>query len=160
MSCLESHDEPPTSTDSDETPEPEPPDRKRGRVPYGSIVALLNQVCETSYRYDTKATKRLILARWNEGYRTEHFLAVIKDRAAAWLSDADMVQYLRPATLFGTKFEGYLNGRKEARSAGPGIPPTKDRHVEPAEPTAAEKAEVAAMLDKLRGVGKSKYLGS
>jgi len=33
---------------------------------------------------------------------------VIEGRIAAWSGDAKMVEYLRPQTLFGTKFESYL----------------------------------------------------
>ena len=37
------------------------------------------------------------------------FKTVIDKKCAEWLQDGNMVQYLRPETLFGTKFETYLN---------------------------------------------------
>jgi hypothetical protein len=37
---------------------------------------------------------------------------VIDCKAAAWQYDTKMNQYLRPETLFGTKFESYLNACK------------------------------------------------
>ena len=37
------------------------------------------------------------------------FKTVIDKKCAEWLQDGTMVQYLRPETLFGTKFEAYLN---------------------------------------------------
>ncbi len=85
--------------------EPSPP---KDRIPYKAIVDHLNEVCGTSYRHTTKATRRLIKARWNEGYRLEDFQAVIDDRWEEWSADPKMIQYLRPETLFGTKFESYL----------------------------------------------------
>ena len=54
---------------------------------------------------DTEA----IHARLAEGYTQEDFRAVIDRKCADWLADARMVEYLRPETLFGTKFESYLN---------------------------------------------------
>ena len=70
---------------------------------------MLNERCGTSFRATSEATKRLIRARWSEGFRTEDFRKVIDSKASEWGSDQKMRQYLRPQTLFGTKFEGYLN---------------------------------------------------
>jgi hypothetical protein len=43
-----------------------------------------------------------------DGYTLDDFKAVIDNRCGHW-KGTDMEQYLRPETLFGTKFEGYLN---------------------------------------------------
>ena len=47
--------------------------------------------------------------RLNEGFDLEGFRKVIDTKVDAWKSDETMNTYLRPATLFGPKFEGYLN---------------------------------------------------
>lgn len=77
-------------------------------IPFESIVKYLNQKCDTKYRSGTQKTKTLIKARWNEGFRLNDFQEVINKKSAQWLN-SDMQKYLRPETLFGTKFEGYLN---------------------------------------------------
>ena len=45
----------------------------------------------------------------NEGYKLNDFITVIDKKTAEWGNDPKMSQYLRPITLFGTKFESYLN---------------------------------------------------
>ncbi|MEC5268246.1 conserved phage C-terminal domain-containing protein [Heyndrickxia coagulans] len=78
-------------------------------IPYVEIVTYLNRMAHTNYRSTTKATQRAIKARWNEGFRLEDFKKVIDIKTKEWLSDPKMCKYLRPETLFGTKFESYLN---------------------------------------------------
>ena len=41
--------------------------------------------------------------------KLEDFKLVIDIKAAEWLNDTEMNRYLRPDTLFGSKFEIYLN---------------------------------------------------
>lgn len=77
-------------------------------VPYSEIVGMLNERAGTSYRSDGKKTRGLIAARWREGFRMDDFAAVISAKCAEWRGDPSMSRYLRPETLFGTKFEGYL----------------------------------------------------
>lgn len=50
-----------------------------------------------------------IFYRLNEGFDIEDFKKVIDTKVDAWKNDETMNTYLRPATLFGPKFEGYLN---------------------------------------------------
>lgn len=78
-------------------------------IPYKEIIDYLNAVTGSSYRYSTKKTKDLIKARYNEGFNLEDFRTVIDKKAFEWLKDSNMSKYLRPETLFGTKFESYLN---------------------------------------------------
>jgi uncharacterized phage protein (TIGR02220 family)/predicted phage replisome organizer len=77
-------------------------------VPYADIVLYLNLISGASYRLSTKKTKDLIRARWNEGFTLDDFKTVIDKKCAEW-KDTTMDKYLRPETLFGTKFESYLN---------------------------------------------------
>ena len=75
---------------------------------YSRIVDYLNKKADTKYRSTTKKNKDLIKARINEGFKEEDFYKVIDIKVKEW-SNTEMVKYLRPETLFGTKFEGYLN---------------------------------------------------
>lgn len=78
-------------------------------IPYREIVDYLNAKAGTSYRHTSKKTQQLIRARWNEGFRLDDFKTVIDNKVTEWLNDPKMNKYLRPETLFGTKFESYLN---------------------------------------------------
>ena len=75
------------------------------------IVDYLNRKAGTNYRASTKKTKDHITARLNENWKLEDFKTVIDKKCADWLGDPKMEQYLRPETLFGTKFESYLNAK-------------------------------------------------
>lgn len=82
---------------------------------YTPVIAYLNEKAGTKYKASSRKTKALIQARVKEGFTLEDFKAVIDRKCADWLYDAKMSEYLRPSTLFGTKFEEYLNaGRKGA----------------------------------------------
>ena len=72
------------------------------------IVEYLNLKTKKSFKASTKATQRHINARLEEGYSLEDFKTVIDKKTKEW-KGTEMDQYLRPETLFGTKFEGYLN---------------------------------------------------
>lgn len=89
-------------------------------IPYSEIVGMLNEAAGTAYRPTSKKTRQLIHARWAEGYRAEDFAAVIETMARAWGGDPKMCAYLRPETLFGPKFEGYLNRRRVSRKEADG----------------------------------------
>ena len=73
------------------------------------IVAHLNETLGTRYRPNAAATRRHVDARLREGYAVEDFKTVIDFKAGEWRDDPKMRQYLRPSTLFGPKFEDYLN---------------------------------------------------
>lgn len=72
------------------------------------IVTFLNSVTGSNYKSTTGKTRKLIAARIAEGFTIDDFKTVISKKAKEW-QGTDMAQYLRPETLFGTKFEGYLN---------------------------------------------------
>ena len=94
---------------------PEKPKKGDGNPAYKEIIDYLNTVCGTSYRATSKATQRLISARLHEGFTVEDFKAVIRTKHAEWANDAKMSKFLRPETLFGTKFESYLNQCTESQ---------------------------------------------
>lgn len=72
------------------------------------IVEYLNLVCSSNYRVNAKNTIKHINARINEGYTVDDFKTVIEKKHKEW-DGTSMSQYLTPDTLFGTKFEKYLN---------------------------------------------------
>lgn len=72
------------------------------------VVTFLNSTVGSNYKSTTGKTRKLIAARLAEGFTIDDFKAVITKKAKEW-QNTDMAQYLRPETLFGTKFEGYLN---------------------------------------------------
>lgn len=74
-----------------------------------SAIRLLNDLSGSRFRETTKATQRLIQAREKEGYTLDDIEAVIRHQCNLWGQDAKMQKYLRPETLFGSKFEGYLS---------------------------------------------------
>ena len=86
---------------------------KQENIPYAEIVAYLNERTGSSFRPTTKATQSHIRARWREGFKLEDFFTVIDNMVEKWGNDPKMSQYLRPETLFGPKFESYLNARKK-----------------------------------------------
>lgn len=74
-----------------------------------SIVSYLNQKSGKAFRASSEKTKTLIRARIREGFTVDDFKRVIDNKCNDWLSDPERAQYLRPETLFGSKFESYLN---------------------------------------------------
>lgn len=78
-------------------------------IPFKEIVEFLNEKTNSNYRHTTKATQNLIKARVNDGFEVSDFKQVIDTKSSQWLNDKEMAKYLRPQTLFGTKFESYLN---------------------------------------------------
>lgn len=75
------------------------------------IIDYLNKKLDSNYRYNNKKTTELIKARINQGFTEEDFYKVIDKKFNEW-NDTEMATYLRPSTLFGTKFEDYLNQKE------------------------------------------------
>ena len=73
------------------------------------IVNYLNDVAGKNFRHTTRKTQTLIKARLREGFTVDDFKRVIDNKTKEWKHDPKMNKYLRPETLFGTKFESYLN---------------------------------------------------
>ena len=109
-----------TNTKETSTEEPIPPIAPQGGHDDGEggdsesaliteIVSYLNSTCGTRYRSTPESTRKPIRARLREGFTLEDFKRVIDDRRSRWATDPKMAKYLRPQTLFGTKFDWYLN---------------------------------------------------
>jgi uncharacterized phage protein (TIGR02220 family) len=82
---------------------------KSDSIPYQKIIDFLNQEIGTSYKAGSKETQKLINARFKEGFTYEDFTRVIVNKKLEWFNNPEMKTYLRPSTLFGNKFESYLN---------------------------------------------------
>lgn len=85
---------------------------------YKSIVDYLNEKTGKCFRSSSKKTRSVIRARLEEGFTLEDFKTVIDKKCIDWLNDSKMDEYLRPETLFGTKFEGYLNAKNSPKKQG------------------------------------------
>lgn len=100
-------------------------------IPYREIIEHLNQKTGKAFKHTAAGHKKLIKARWQEGYTLEQFKQVIDNKAAEWLDDSKWNQYLQPSTLFGPKFDQYLNQQSKGRKWTP------------------EKSDEEKMLDEL-----------
>ena len=83
-------------------------------LPYEEIINYLNLKANTHYRHNIKKTQSLISARFNENFTLDDFKRVIDNKVSEW-KNTEMEKYLRPETLFGTKFESYLNQKEKEK---------------------------------------------
>ena len=99
-----------------------------------TIIDYLNEVSGKHFKAGTPKTKTLIKARLNEGFTVDDFKTVIQKKYKQW-KGGEMERYIRPETLFGTKFEGYLNESEIVEIR-------KDRQETPSERAMRIRAEV------------------
>lgn len=78
-----------------------------------SLLSYLNQKTGSSYSL-TDQIRTVIEQRVSEGYTVEQMRSVIDKKCAEWSCDGKMRSYLRPSTLFGDRFEEYLNAPEPA----------------------------------------------
>ncbi|TRW73713.1 DNA replication protein [Lactococcus lactis] len=87
-------------------------DKSDDVIPYSEIISYLNEKAGRSFK-TTEAHKRFIKARWNEDYKLDDFKRVVDNKVADWtgktINGQPAEKYLQPSTLFGTKFDNYLN---------------------------------------------------
>lgn len=74
---------------------------------FEQVISDLNAVTGKNYKHTSSDTRTLITARWNQGFDLGDFRHVHRVKFADWGKDPSREQYLRPKTLYGTKFEGY-----------------------------------------------------
>lgn len=72
------------------------------------IIDYLNKKTGCRYRYNTESTNKLIRSKLNNGFSVQDFKIVIDNKVIDW-KNTEFEKYLRPYTLFGNKFEQYLN---------------------------------------------------
>ena len=106
----------PLVKNSDPHPEKIPtqnnPSTKEYNKLYSYIVEYLNQKSGFNYRASSQRTQKFIHARLEEGFTKEDFEKVIDSKVKDW-KNTSYEKYLRPETLFGTKFENYLQTSKK-----------------------------------------------
>lgn len=86
-----------------------PPQGVGAKSEVEEIVSYLNDKIGTHYKPNTAKTVTLIKARRKEGFTVQDFKTVIDKKIKEWKGNDNMEKFLRPETLFGSKFEGYLN---------------------------------------------------
>jgi uncharacterized phage protein (TIGR02220 family) len=72
------------------------------------IIGFLNECTGKSFKTNSKVAISNINARLKEGYTLDDFVKVISVKATKW-QNTKFEDYLTPNTLFGNKFESYLN---------------------------------------------------
>lgn len=83
---------------------------KSDAAPYKTIIEYLNKKVNKRFSYKSESNRKLIKARFNEGYKLEDFIKVIDIKTNEWINDEKMKSYLQPSTLFrGSNFDKYLN---------------------------------------------------
>lgn len=75
---------------------------------YESIISYLNSKAGTGFKSQTNSYRTFINARLKNGYKLEDFYKVIDNKCNEWIG-TDFQKFLRPETLFGNKFDSYLN---------------------------------------------------
>ena len=78
---------------------------------YSSVIDYLNKKANSKYKATSKDNQKHIKDRINEGYSFDDFKKVVDNMCSAW-KNTEFENYLRPSTLFGVKFENYLNWKK------------------------------------------------
>ena len=91
-----------------EEPKPKSIDKNKELIQH--IIEYLNQQTNRSYTNKAKDAVRAINARISEGHKLEDFKKVIDIKTKQWMG-TEFENYLRPITLFGTKFNSYINER-------------------------------------------------
>ncbi|MBR4632919.1 conserved phage C-terminal domain-containing protein [bacterium] len=99
ISCLEKPNSPPLKTKK----------AQNLKAKVKTIIDYLNAKLNTRYKAENKKTLELVNARLKEGFTIDDFKNVIDKKTIEWVNDPSMYKYLRPVTLFSTKFESYLN---------------------------------------------------
>ena len=81
---------------------------KADTIPYQEIIEYLNLKTGKNFRAKATANTKVIKARFKEGYELHEFKTVIDKKVLEW-TGTEYEKYLCPETLFGNKFEKYLN---------------------------------------------------
>ena len=76
------------------------------------IIEHLNNVTRCNYKTDSENTIMLIKRHMKEGYEKEDFINVIDKKYKEW-KETEREIYVRPETLFGDKFESYVNQKEK-----------------------------------------------
>ena len=100
---------------SAQRPAPSRPWNEEEGAKVAEVVQALNETVGSHYRPTSNATRKHVLARLREGFTVEECKEVIRKKSEEW-GGTEMAKYLRPETLFGSKFEGYLNAPEDPKA--------------------------------------------
>ena len=113
---------------------------------YKDIIDYLNNKLSSKYRSSSKSTKEKINARLKEGFTYDDFVCVIDKKYNEW-NGTEFEKYLCPETLFGTKFEKYLN-QKERKSKI--LPSWFDKEIKQKVASDEDKLEIEEFLKEYK----------
>lgn len=107
-----------------------------------SLIRYLNE--KTGSRYTPDMAVNQIWDLLEQGYTEADMRKVIDRKYAEWWNDEKMRDYLRPSTLFGSKFPEYLNAPISLQSE------RQQKHEENRDSLLKEKAEKTEALKAIR----------
>lgn len=86
-------------------------------IPFKKVIDYLNEKADKNFKHTAAANKKVISARFNEGYTLEDFYLVVDYCCKEWkgktFSNGKLGdEYLQPSTLFNNKFDERLNKAK------------------------------------------------
>lgn len=84
---------------------------------YKDVIDYLNLKAGKNFKL-VESNKKHINARIKEGFTLDDFKKVIDNKVTEWKNDDKMNQYLRPETLFSSKFQSYLNSEPKQNFNG------------------------------------------
>lgn len=85
------------------------------------VIKYLNEKRDSKRGFKfTSANLKPIKARIKEGFKIEDFKKVIDFKIHEWSENDKMKKYIRPETLFGSKFNGYLIESEDFKPTGDG----------------------------------------
>ena len=73
------------------------------------VVDHLNTTAKRRFNPESIQTRKMIVKKLEDGYTVEDMKTVIDIKTREWIGDPKFSKFLRPQTLFGDKFEAYLN---------------------------------------------------
>ena len=76
----------------------------------------LNAVAGTNYSDTNKNTQNAIFSLMDRGYELDDFKSVIDRKLQQW-KGTEYQKFVRPSTLFGKKFENYLNEPRTSKAS-------------------------------------------
>ena len=91
---------------------PEAEKADRFTAEYREIIDYLNEKTGKKFSARSRVNQGHMSARLKEGFTVEDFKRVIDVKYFQWHDDPKMAKFLRPETLFGTKFDRYFNEEK------------------------------------------------
>jgi uncharacterized phage protein (TIGR02220 family) len=113
-------------------------DKTERREEVKNIIDFLNDKSGSNFKHTTATTQKHISARLKEGFVLDDFEKVIVIKVDEW-SGTDYEKFIRPETLFGNKFESYLNQTTQKR--------LEEKELTPEEWQAKEDAEWEAVAN-------------